>query len=253
MNRRQLLAGMTAATPAFALLGSDGKESRKKGWAGADDRYHQQFGVHWFYNWTPGGRIGGEKEFVPMIKKEADLKKGKAILDNEKAKVLLGFNEPEREKQGNVSVAKALELWPRLETIAKQRNLRIGSPAPSSNQAGMQWLAQFMKRAEDKGLKIDFIAVHWYRGTDAGKFEQFVDDLADKYDRPIWITEFNGWAGSENEHYRFLKDSLKFLEKSKEVERYAYFNVKAGKAHSLVKGDGSLTRMGELYQEAGTK
>ena len=188
-----------------------------------------------------------------MIKKESDFKRSKVIANNQKARVLLGFNEPERAKQGNVTIKRALELWPKLEEVAKQRNLRIGSPAPSSNQAGMQWLARFMEQADDKGLKVDFIAVHWYRGTDAGKFEQFVDDLADKYDRPIWITEFNGWAGSEPEHYRFLKDSLKFLEKSKEVERYAYFNVKAGKTHSLLKKDGTMTRMGELYQEAGAK
>ena len=41
------------------------------------------------------------------------------------------------------------------------------------------------------------------------------------------------------------------LEKEKSIERYAYFEPGKGKEHSLLTADGSLTRMGELYRDAG--
>ncbi len=69
---------------------------------------------------------------------------------------------------------------------------------------------------------------------------------------PIWITEFNGWSGPERENYDFLRKTLRFPERSKDIERYAYFEPGKGKEHSLFKNHGSLTRMGELYLDAGT-
>ena len=115
----------------------------------------------------------------------------------------------------------------------------------------MKWLDDFMKEAKKRKLRVDFIAVHWYRSRDAGAFETFVKDLARAYRLPVWITEFNGWSGTEKENHQFLEKALRFLERSRDVERYAYFEPGKGKAHSLMKADGSLSRMGELYKEAG--
>ncbi len=49
-----------------------------------------------------------------------------------------------------------------------------------------------------------------------------------------------------------MKDSLRFLERNRDVERYAYFNPGKGKPHSLIKNDGTPTRIGELYRDAGS-
>jgi hypothetical protein len=252
MNRRSFLTASAAmaASPVFAA----GKPpSEKKGWAGANSEHHKTFGAHWYYNWTPN-RGPLEPEFVPMIKGGFDIKP-KAfdkIRNYQGISGLLGYNEPERTKQGNLSVDRAIELWPQLVALAEQKNLRIGSPAPSSDRDGMTHLEEFMKRADKNDLRVDFIAIHWYRGRDVDAFEQFIKDLDRKYDRPIWLTEFNGWSGPEEEHYKFLKGALNFLEKEKSVERYAYFNPPAGKPHSLLTPGSKLTRMGELYRDAGT-
>jgi hypothetical protein len=73
---------------------------------------------------------------------------------------LLGFNEPEREKQGNMSVERALELWPQLEKATERKNLLLGSPATSSDKGGVEWFEAFMKEAEKRKLRIDLIATH---------------------------------------------------------------------------------------------
>ena len=113
----------------------------------------------------------------------------------------------------------------------------------------MQWLDTFMEKAKRQKLRIDFVAVHWYRSRDAGEFESFIKKLDRDYRLPVWVTEFNGWSGPEDEHYQFLKKSLRFLERSKTVERYAYFNPGKGKPHSLIDSSGKITRMGELYRD----
>ncbi len=257
MNRRHFLSTIcTAATG--ALTGSlptlaqppEAPGSRKKGWAGANGKFHQLVGAHWYYTWSPKTRSSKAIEFVPMIKGPWSLKQSAAIKQMGGISHLLGFNEPEREKQGDVSVADAVRLWPKLEALAKEKKLRLGGPA-CSGESGLKWIRSFMEQAKDKGLHMDFMTIHYYRLDTAG-LERLVDNLADNYKLPIWVTEFNGWTGDESANYKFLKESLKFLERARQVERYAYMNGSSGKPQDLVKQDGTLNRMGELYREAGT-
>lgn len=250
MNRRHALATLASLLPA-PLWGASPGAPKKKGWAGGDASLHRLFGAHWYYTWSPKTRPSKAIEFVPMIKGEWSLKQAGAIKSMGGISHLLGFNEPERRKQGNLSIERALALWPKLVEIAEAKELRLGSPAPSSDRAGMAWFGEFMAQAKRRKLRVDFIAMHWYRSRDAGEFESFVKELARDHRLPIWITEFNGWSGPENEHYEFLQKSLHFLERNSDVERYAYFNPGTGKPHSLVAKNGSLTRMGELYRDAG--
>jgi hypothetical protein len=250
MKRRQLLATLAATVPAVAF-GRSREPSAKKGWAGGDASMHKLFGANWYYTWSPKTRPSKAAEFVPMIKGEWSLRQAADITRMSGISHLLGFNEPERQSQGNVTLGRALELWPKLTEIAEAKNLQLGSPAPSSDRGGMEWFGEFMKQAKRRKLRIDFVAMHWYRSRNADDFEDFVKDLARSYRLPIWITEFNGWSGPEKEHYEFVKDSLKFLERNRDVDRYAYFNPGRGKPHSLLKNDGSLTRIGELYRDAG--
>ena len=237
MNRRQALQSLAALS--FPLI-ADGApaSSAKKGWAGGDAKLHKLFGARWYYTWSPKTRTSRDIEFIPMMKGEWSLKQTGSVKSMGDIKHLLAFNEPERVKQGNVTVERALALWPQLEALAKAKNLRIGSPAPSSDAAGMKWLDAFMEKAKRQKLKVDFVAVHWYRSRDAGEFESFIKKLDRDYRLPVWVTEFNGWSGPEKEHYDFLKKSLAFLEKSKSVERYAYFNPAKGTSHCLVTKEG---------------
>lgn len=256
MNRRQVLQTLAlfpavAAFPALSAPAGRGKASSKKGWAGANEEAVKTFGAHWYYNWTlndPGIR---EAEFVPMLKRGADLDKADAVRGMRGIKAFLGLNEPERDSQGNTTVDQAIELWPRLVKIAEKEKLRLGSPAPSSDTAGMDWLAEFMRRARKEKLRVDFIAIHWYRGRDPGAFARWLKELDREWRIPVWLTEFNGWSGTEEENHDFLKEALKTLEREKFVERYAYFEPGKGKEHSLFKADGSLSRMGELYRDTG--
>ena len=257
MNRRTALhylaaLPVAAAFPASAAPGNAKESSTKKGWAGGNAGAIKTFGASWYYTWWNGGGNVAGAEFVPMIKQGRNIGQVGSIKAMGNIKAVLGFNEPERKSQGDTSIDEAIKLWPQLVELAVAKNLRLGSPAPSSDGGGMAWLTEFMRRAKKEKLRVDFVAIHWYRGRDAGAFATWIKELDKSWRLPIWLTEFNGWSGTERDNHEFLKSALKTLERSKAVERYAYFEPGKDKEHSLFKPDGSLSRMGELYRDAGT-
>jgi hypothetical protein len=253
ITRRNFLTGSLAATASLPLFAAPKGPIGKKGWAGGKGELPTKFNAHWYYNWMV--RPGEQKQqFVPLFKGGDTINENAFDVVRKLRGIdsILGFNEPERADQGNLTVNQVLDLWPQLVKLAERMKVRLGSPACSSDKKGMDWFAEFMEKAKKKELHMDFVAVHWYRSRDANAFEEFVEDLSKTHGRrKVWITEFNGWAGDEKENFSFLKDSLKFLEKNPVVERYAYFNPAPGKPHSLLNEDGTLTRMGELYRDAG--
>lgn len=68
---------------------------------------------------------------------------------------MLGFNEPDGRDQANMSVERALDLWPELEAAG----VMLGSPAAvKGTKPGM---TEFMAGAKSRGYRVDFVAVHW--------------------------------------------------------------------------------------------
>ena len=249
MNRRTFLASLIAI-PASASFAEDSvKASPKKGWAGGSRELHRKFRVSWFYDWTANSSTGEGVEYVPMVKGTWAMKPPYSDKFNTLANIhaVLGFNEPERKSQGSVTVDDAITAWPKLMELAKSKGLRLGCPAPSSDGGGMRWLAEFMQKAKKAKLTMDFVALHWYRSRDVGDFSRWLGEMHRAYRLPLWITEFNGWAGTQQENEVFLRGALKALERESYVERYAYFNTGPQSPLSLLRADGSFTEMGERY------
>jgi Glycosyl hydrolase catalytic core len=256
IRRRHFLTMLGAAVtaPCASALPTKAATPQKKGWAGGNAEMHKLFGAHWYYNWTPNIE-DSRAEFVPLMKGEWNINPDDftKVGGNRKGKAILGFNEPERQDQGNVTLARAIELWPQLAKLAKKERIALGSPATSSDDKGGQWMQAFMQQVEEKKLQVDFIAVHWYRSRNVDQFKSFIDGYAQKYQRKVWITEFNGGpSGDITDHLKFLEGALKYLEESPNVERYAFFNPSAGDPYSLVQKDKKPTALGELYKAAGT-
>lgn len=243
-------AFLTLAAPLFLSPAmAQEARSKKKGYCCSDPKEAEKLHATWHYNWGPTGTSTDKMEFVPMVKGTPHFGPGYwekiATLKAGGAKNLLTFNEPERKDQGNLTIAHALELWPKLEATG----LRLSSPAPSSDTLGMDWLAEFMKQVKKRKLRVDFIAIHWYRSNDLDKFGDWLRELRGDYDRPIWLTEFNVWKGDQKTQERFLKGAVKIMERSSYVERYTYFNPGRNAPGTLFTPEGSLTPLGEFYRD----
>ena len=157
--------------------------------------------------------------------------------------------------QANMSVLRALEAWPYL----MQTCLRLGSPA--AVHAHKEWMQEFMKQAEAKNYRVDFVCVHWYGSPNVRSLVNRLREVHKMYGKPIWITEFAvaDWKAESREQNRyspevvlsFMRELLPKLDDLDFVERYAWFSASEGDkalgTSALFREDASLTTLGQFY------
>jgi hypothetical protein len=225
----------------------------KKGIAGD---IWQKFNLGWYYNWNISTNSSPEVEYVP-IRQNAYWPDLNQDWKARGAAQLLGYNEPDHKDQSNLTVDEAIAHWPDLLATG----LRVGSPAVSDG--GLKWLYEFMDKADAAHLRVDFVAVHYYRAYSnppdpkgaANQFYNYLKEIHDRTQRPIWITEFNNganWTKAPKPTYEQEKATIaaiiEMLDKTPFVERYAIYNW-VEDVRNVQRKDGSLTPAGEAYRD----
>ena len=206
----------------------------------------QQLRVGWFYNWGTETTAQTSVPFVPMVFSEKKLKT--KISGN----FVLGFNEPDNEKQANLSAKEALAHWP---TIAAKARV-VGGPAMAGNPLKSEWLEEFMKARP----KVDFITVHWYKGADSRHFIKDLTEIHAKFGKPIWVTEFAPQTAASSKAdpekfspaqvAQFVAETTRWMDMTPWVQRYAWHDSRVGTS-ALFDADGKLTVAGKAYAAAG--
>jgi hypothetical protein len=265
------LAALAAAQPPAAAAPSPKKGVGVWAYDGAGKAL-ADVRVSWFYTWQPttaGVPVPSGVAFVPMVWNathvtSANLSKAKQVSD-----VLLGFNEPDHPEQSNMTVEQVLDLWPQLEATG----MRLGSPATANDpREPGSWLERFLAGARQRGLRVDFLALHHYVGTFDAKggtaeLQAFLQGVHDKFDLPVWLTEYAlvRWTvpatyGTREQQAAFAAASVDMLEKLPFVERYAWFalppaasapSLDPKETVSLYDAVGAATLVGAAYRAAG--
>ena len=234
----------------------------KKGWCGTGSGGGpdaEMVNGTWWYSWSADQNSRTNQEYVP-IKQNLGWPGWTEINNKQNVSHLLGFNEPNRPDQSNMTVAQALAAWPDY----LKSGLRLGSPSPSdpfgSNGA---WLYEFLDSCKARNYRVDYVAVHCYWAKSP---QQWYNDLKYVHDRtglPIWITEWNNGANWTNETWptsdrsysdanatkqlNDIKAILNVLDTASFVERYSIYNwVQDARAMIL---NGSLTKAGQYYKD----
>ena len=195
----------------------------------------------WAYDWNYQSPNAYNGEYVPMFWSGGNLNtKINAINGYSNVNYVLGFNEPERADQANMTVANAINQWRTISQGFAGTGIKLVSPAVSDNAAGRAWLNDFMSQVDaDPDLIVDEVAFHWYgtvninnpAGT-ANGFLNRVDQYHNNYGRNVWITEFAGLDFGNNYttaqmntwNAEFLKVVIPGLEARSYVTRYAWWN-----------------------------
>ncbi|MET7354319.1 glycoside hydrolase family protein [Streptomyces mirabilis] len=267
-----LVAGSLGATPTAFTAGSHSaaaaSAAKKKGisaWKfNGVTKALANSNVGWFYTWSSGK--GGIKpprgvEFVPMIHDKGSVTKKELGQAKTQGSTLLGFNEPDRPDQANMTVDQALDLWPRLQSTG----LRLGAPAVATGgDVAGGWLDRFMKGAAARHYRVDFIPLHWY-GSDfnfqraTGQLRSYIEAVHRRFKKPIWLTEYaltDFSSGTPRyptkaQQAAFVKKSTAMLQHLSYVRRYAWFTL------STNRGDGTglyhgakANRVGAAYRAA---
>ncbi|BCU76587.1 hypothetical protein llg_13020 [Luteolibacter sp. LG18] len=212
--------------------------------------------VGWYYNWNIDQNSSLDLEYVPIRAQRY----WPSLAQDWKARganTLLGYNEPNSADQANIAVGDAIWSWPDLLNTG----LRVGSPAPTDG--GVAWLESFMNQADAGDLRVDYVAVHYYRSYSSAsdpdgattQFYNFLKDVYDRTKRPIWVTEFNNGANwttgpdpTAAQQAATVGKMMDMLESTPFVERYALYNW-VEDVRRVKWDDGSLTAAGVVYRD----
>ncbi|MEU2422701.1 glycosyl hydrolase [Streptomyces sp. NPDC007851] len=219
-------------------------------------------GASWYFNWAAStGSVTRPDgvEYVPMIWGSGSVTDDQLAAAQQEGTELLGFNEPDLAGQADMTPEQALDLWPRLESTG----LRLGAPAVSSGaDTPGGWLDRFMQGAEQRGLRVDFIPLHWY-GADfgpnaVGQLHDYLQRVHDLYHKPIWLTEYgliDFSQGSprypgQQEETDFIKSSTPMLDGLDYLERYAWFTLSTQTSPTGLYDGTTANAVGQAYREA---
>jgi hypothetical protein len=218
--------------------------------------------VTWWYNWSPAPETavkdvyrGLNVEFVPMIWDET--RYGGATSIPSGAKTLLGFNEPNFFSQANLSAAQAAAEWPKVQQIARDRGMKLASPAvnfcgPATSchdTDPFNYLQAFF--AACPSCQVDYIAAHWY-ACDLPALQWYIGQFKTKFPtKQLWLTEFACGDGTDRslaKQEQYMQAAIPYLESEPQIAKYAWFaDGNAIPNVALTSTSGALTELGQLY------
>jgi hypothetical protein len=218
--------------------------SSKRGFGDVGANYSnlQATGAGWYYTWGTGVANPGafDANHVPMIWSGTP---SQSTINNIKSRPgvewLLGFNEPERPDQANMSVGQAISSWTTISNGFSGTNIKLVSPAVADTGDGQAWLSSFMSQAAANSLRVDAVAFHWYGvstpDNPAGAASSFLSRVAsyhNQYQKPVFITEFaiHDWGGNYSDaqiieaNRQFLDIVIPELESRSYVAGYSWYH-----------------------------
>jgi len=249
----------TATSGPVTTTSAPAASSAFKGVANSACSDLDRLSASWFYNWTTSTDCAGHG-FVPMVAGKSEKTTASVTSAVERiAKAgytsVLGFNEPNKTDQANLTVDQVVSLWP---ALTSDPDLAVGSPATSADTAGQAWFTSFMQQVEAQKLRVDFIAVHWY-GWNAGScdanaagLESYLKWVESKAGgRPIWLTEWGCMNQSNPDQATvsaFYQGAVKMFARHAQIKRYAWYPWNTN--NNLVADDGTLTEVGKAFAQA---
>ncbi len=221
----------------------------KKGYSGGDPAAYNALEASWFYDWDNATNSTIDSEYIPM-RHNLNWNAYANINNKQNSTAALGFNEPDSSSQAGMSVDTAIEQWPNLLASG----LRIGSPA--TTDGGLNWLYDFIDRADELDYRVDFVAVHFYTcGKSASQLYNWLKAIHDRTGRPIWVTEFNNganWTDCSDptlaSNAITIQEFIDIMDSAPFVERYAIYNW-VEDVRYVINNDYSLTPAGINYRD----
>ena len=194
--------------------------------------------VDWWYDWgwadihgwtgpqysCPGG--SGPPGFVPILRKH-EYRDALSLPDGN-FDAVIGFNEPNRHDQDNVSPEWVAGEWIKIQARFPNKTLVSPSPVPCTGNCNggdmFQWFDSFFKACNKLGgCRVDFIATHIY-SCSADHTMKVLEDLYSAYGRKIWLTEFAcHMTRDPNVIKQYMQEVIPRLEAADFVDRYAWF------------------------------
>lgn len=199
----------------------------KKG-IGLQQPYSQDataLGASWLYNWRYNPPVAAGVESVPMIYDTSQV--GKTLGGN--SSWLLGFNEPDRPDQANLTPEAAATAWRQMEQLYPNKSLVAPAPSHECTEWVIWWWEAY-QNLYGQAPRVDAFACHTYENNLAAckaTVQKFIDlSVALGGTRKVWLTEFAFTASTTRSINAAITEAGQFiawLEAQPLVARYAWF------------------------------
>jgi len=207
----------------------------------------------WFYTWSAWSIRQNTQglEWVPMLHLPSQMNEWQQAKNTAgyygKSPNFLFINEPD---MNGVSPGQAVDIWRREFQPFKNQGKRLGGPSVASNDAGTNWMQQFMSQCS--GCSIDFLPLHWY-GARGDDFINYVTMMHNKFGKNIWVTEWGcaTWGGgscSDNDIRGLMSHTTAWMDQQPWIERYSWF---AAMSTGSIPNDAALARNNALLGPGG--
>jgi len=141
------------------------------------------------------------------------------------SRYIMGYNEPDRKEQANLSPEEAAVLWRELEAFYPRKLL----VSPAVSHLDQDWLWRFNDAYHTlygEAPRIDAVAGHCYYDT-CGEFIRCAYGLIhNPWGAKVWITEFSPVRNGGFDEALAAPASrcvVRWMENKPEIERYAWF------------------------------
>lgn len=251
-----LLLSTFAATFNLALGAPVKKRVLLWDWTNSDGQGHS--GVPWamdkvnfqgpissvsnWNTWAPP-ELKSRAPFRPMVHLEAQLsgEDWKRIQETDQP-IIHFFNEPEF---AGISPAHAADLWRSHMVPLRQKGKKLVSPSCSNGPEGQAWIADFMNHVA--GEAPDYLGVHYY-STDANAAIKYVQDMHQKFKKPVIVSEIASIAKDYPSVLSFTVQVANWMDSTDWIFEYSFFGCMrhisdgfVSPAAQLMNSDGSFT------------
>ncbi len=222
----------------------------KKSFSDGNYEKNEILNSSWRYNWDNSASSTLNIEYVPM-RHNPNWPAYSNMTGRRDVTHALHFNEPDNPvDDGYSTVEEAIRQWPNMLATG----LRIGTPAPTDG--GVGWLYDFIDACEENNYRVDFVAIHFYRGGQSTtQFYNFLKAIHDRTGLPIWVTEWNNGANwtccdpTYESQAQTISDWVDMLEAAPFVERYALYGRVEETRQMFYGNTLELTPAGEVYRD----
>lgn len=130
--------------------------------------------------------------------------------------------------------------------------VKLVSPAVTNSLnagQGLSWLSDFINSCS--GCQIDALALHWYGDiTSPSSFQSYMNDAYNRFQKPIWVTEFGGTSGTPAQVASFLQVVLPWIDQQNYIVRAMYLmDAPNPDGTWLINSNGTVSSIGRLYDQ----
>ncbi|KAJ2917810.1 hypothetical protein MD484_g2576, partial [Candolleomyces efflorescens] len=188
--------------------------------------------ISWQYDWAnlpPPYLATSNIKYIPMQWGSGSIDRFVDAVRAQGADTILAFNEPDFANEANMDPTEAARLW-------------------------MTYIEPLKQYGHvDKAFDAERL---WRYGMGTSGFYDYLWTIRNEYPRlPVWVTEYADTSDNATEVLNFMNETMRYMDGIEWIERYAWFGLfrpKAGVHYNMLREDGGLNALGELYTGAKT-